>query len=50
VQGLNLARMFSLATVSGPEPAGLTGTFHRFVLENAERFAPRATGRNSGKG
>ncbi|MGC2404723.1 MAG: LysR family transcriptional regulator [Acidobacteriaceae bacterium] len=46
VRDLNLARMFSLATVAGPEPAGLTGRFHRFVLENAERFAPRVTGRN----
>jgi LysR family transcriptional regulator, transcriptional activator of the cysJI operon len=46
VRGLNLARMFSLATVAGPVPAGLPGKFHRFVLENAERFAPRPTGRN----
>jgi LysR family transcriptional regulator, transcriptional activator of the cysJI operon len=45
VRGLNLARMFSLATVAGPEPAGIAGNFHRFVLERAEQFAPRATGR-----
>ena len=45
VRGLNLARMFSLATVAGPEPAGLAGAFHRFVLERAEELAPRATGR-----
>jgi len=45
VRGLNLARMFSLATVAGPEPAGIARTFHRFVLERAEDLAPRATGR-----
>ena len=38
VRGLNLARMFSLATVAGPEPAGIAGAFHRFVLERAEQF------------
>jgi DNA-binding transcriptional LysR family regulator len=47
VRGLNLARMFSLATVAGPEPAGNAGTFHRFVLERAEELTPRATGRNT---
>jgi DNA-binding transcriptional LysR family regulator len=45
VRGLDLARMFSLATVAGPEPAGLARSFHRFVLERAEQLAPRATGR-----
>ena len=47
VRGLNLARMFSLATVAGPEPAGIARTFHRFVLERAEQLAPRATGRKA---
>jgi hypothetical protein len=37
--------MFSLATVAGPEPAGIARTFQRFVLQNAEQLAPRATGR-----
>src|SRR6202044_3808674 len=46
IKGLNLARMFSLATVAGPEPAGIARAFHRFVLERAEELAPRATGRN----
>src|SRR5271169_2531855 len=46
VRGLNLARMFSLATVTGPEPAGIARAFHRFVLERAEELAPRVTGRN----
>jgi LysR family transcriptional regulator, transcriptional activator of the cysJI operon len=46
VRGLNLARMFSLATVAGPEPAGIARAFQRFVLERAEGLAPRATGRN----
>src|SRR5580692_1845246 len=49
VRGLNLARMFSLATVSGPEPAGIGRTFHRFVLERAEQLTPRATGRNANR-
>jgi LysR family transcriptional regulator, transcriptional activator of the cysJI operon len=47
VRGLDLARMFSLATVAGPEPAGLPKSFHRFVLERAEQLAPRATGRTT---
>jgi len=45
VRGLNLARMFSLATVAGPEAAGVARTFQRFVLHRAEELAPRATGR-----
>ena len=45
VRGLNLARMFSLATVAGPEIAGIARTFQRFVLQRAEELAPRATGR-----
>jgi DNA-binding transcriptional LysR family regulator len=47
IRGLNLARMFSLATVAGPEPAGIVRAFHRFVLERAEGLAPRATGRKA---
>jgi DNA-binding transcriptional LysR family regulator len=46
VRGLNLARMFSLATAAGPEPAGIVRTFQRFVLERAEGLTPRATGRS----
>ncbi len=49
IKGLQLARMFSLATPSGPEPIGLTGAFHRFVLERAEALAPRSTGRARSK-
>jgi DNA-binding transcriptional LysR family regulator len=45
VKGLKLARMFSMATLAGPEPAGVAGAFRRFVLERAEQLAPRATGR-----
>jgi LysR family transcriptional regulator, transcriptional activator of the cysJI operon len=47
VRELNLARMFSLATVAGPEPTGIARAFHRFVLEHAEGLAPRATGRKA---
>jgi len=45
VRGLKLARVFSIATTAGPEPSGITGIFHRFILERAEALAPRATGR-----
>jgi DNA-binding transcriptional LysR family regulator len=45
VRDLNLSRMFSLATVAGPEPAGVAGLFQRFVLKRAEELAPRPTGR-----
>jgi DNA-binding transcriptional LysR family regulator len=44
VKGLKLKRMFSLATMAGPEPMGVAGSFRRFVLERAEELAPRATG------
>jgi LysR family transcriptional regulator, transcriptional activator of the cysJI operon len=44
VRGLNLKRMFSLATVVGPEASGIVRTFQRFVLQRAEELAPRATG------
>lgn len=47
LRGVNLARMFSMATVAGPEPGGITGMFQRFVMERAEELAPRATGRNA---
>ena len=47
VRGVNLARMFSMATVAGPEAGGIAGLFQRFVLERAEELAPRTTGRNS---
>jgi DNA-binding transcriptional LysR family regulator len=44
VRGLNLKRMFSLATVAGPEASGVARTFQRFVLQRAEDLAPRPTG------
>jgi DNA-binding transcriptional LysR family regulator len=47
VKGLDLARMFSFATVSGPDPTGLTATFRRFLLERAETLAPRPSGKPS---
>jgi DNA-binding transcriptional LysR family regulator len=45
IRNLSLGRWFSLATVAGPEPAGIPGAFRRFVLARAESFAPRTTGR-----
>ena len=48
-RGLDLNRMFSLATAAGPEPAGTAGVFYRFVLERAEALAPRSTGHLSRK-
>jgi DNA-binding transcriptional LysR family regulator len=47
VKGLDLARMFSFATVSGPDPTGLTATFRRFLLERAKTLAPRPSGKPS---
>jgi DNA-binding transcriptional LysR family regulator len=47
VRGLKLARMFSVATLAGPESASVAGAFHRFILERAETLVPRATGRPS---
>jgi LysR family transcriptional regulator, transcriptional activator of the cysJI operon len=47
VRGLNLARMFSIATVAGPEPSGLARSFQRFVQLRAEELAPRSTGRGA---
>jgi DNA-binding transcriptional LysR family regulator len=49
VKGLHLARMFSLATQAGPEPTGLAGAFHRFVLERAQALAPSATAKAKSK-
>lgn len=49
VKGLKLARMFSIATLAGPEPNGAAGAFRRFVLESAEGLAPRATGHGPAK-
>ncbi len=49
VKGLKLGRMFSIATMAGPEPTGAAGAFRRFVLERAEQLAPRATGRAAAK-
>jgi DNA-binding transcriptional LysR family regulator len=45
VRGLELGRMFSLATPAGPEPTGIAGAFYRFVQERAEGLTPRATGK-----
>jgi DNA-binding transcriptional LysR family regulator len=45
VRDLKLARSFSLATHTGPEPTGVAGAFRRFVLDHAEDLAPRPTGR-----
>ena len=45
VKGLKLGRKFSIATIAGPEPGGVAGSFRRFVLERAEELVPRATGR-----
>ncbi len=49
IRGLKLARMFSIATAAGPEPSGIVGAFHRFVMQRAEELAPRATARKLAK-
>jgi len=48
IHGLNLKRMFSLATVAGPEAGGVARLFQRFVLQRAEEHVPRSTGRQVG--
>jgi DNA-binding transcriptional LysR family regulator len=46
VRGLKLGRMFSIATLAGPEAAGTAGIFRRFVMERAEALAPRRAARS----
>jgi len=43
VKDLKLGRMFSIATLAGPNAAGTAGVFRRFVMERAEALAPRAS-------
>ena len=45
VEGLRLARRFSLAYPAGPEPAGSAGIFRRFLLSHAATVAPRRSAR-----
>ena len=45
VEGLRLARRFSLAYPAGPEPAGSAGLFRRFLLSHAATVAPRRSAR-----
>lgn len=40
VKGLRLARKFSLAYPSGPEPGGNAGVFRSFILDNSAGLAP----------
>src|SRR5271168_2112320 len=47
VRNLKLGRMFSIATLAGPEATGTAGIFRRFVMERAEALAPRASTRKS---
>jgi DNA-binding transcriptional LysR family regulator len=44
VSGLRLSRRFAVAYPSGPPPGGSAGSFHRFLVDHAEReFGPAAT-------
>jgi LysR family transcriptional regulator, transcriptional activator of the cysJI operon len=45
VQGLKLARRFSMAYPAGPEPIGVVGIFRKFLLSQAMETAPKRTGR-----
>ena len=49
VRGLQLARMFSIATLAGPDAAGIAGAFQRFVMERAEMLTPRAAVKRGAK-
>ena len=44
VRGLKLARVLSIAYLSGPAPSGNSGIFHRFTLSHASALLPRVTG------
>lgn len=44
VKGLRLARQFSLAYPSGPEPGGAVGAFRAMLLSRAAELTPRVTG------
>lgn len=44
VEGLKLARRFSIAYLAGPEPGGTVGAFRRMLLTHAMQLAPRSTG------
>lgn len=45
VKGLQIVRMFSIASPAGPRPTGNAGAFTRFVLARSSESAPRATGK-----
>ena len=45
VEGLKLARRFSLVYRSGPEPTGPVGAFRALLLGYAATLSPRATGK-----
>ena len=47
IRGLKLGRMFSIATLAGPDAAGTAGVFCRFVMERSEVLAPRAAARRA---
>jgi DNA-binding transcriptional LysR family regulator len=49
VRGMELDRMFSLASPAGPEPSGNAGAFRRFLLEQAAVLPARAPSRRSRK-
>ena len=47
VQGLKLARRFSMAYPAGPEPVGVLGSFRTFLLSKAMEMAPKKIGRTT---
>lgn len=49
IRGLKLSRMFSLAYLAGPEPAGNAGDFRAFLLARSTDLVPRVTGRAMSK-
>jgi DNA-binding transcriptional LysR family regulator len=46
VQGLTLARRFSMAYPAGPEPTGIVGIFRTFLLSQAMEIAPKRVARS----
>ena len=49
IRNLKLARMFSIATPTGPGPVGIVGAFHDFVVWRAREVASRSGSPDSKK-
>jgi DNA-binding transcriptional LysR family regulator len=48
VKGLRITRLFSIASLTGPEPAGNADAFRRFLRAVSPEMLPRARGKTQG--